>query len=916
MGCGASQPVNAAAPPVSKPAPSAPVTVQATAAAAAATSEAPQQPGSTQKQSDCAPPAQPSATPGTAAATPPGQSNADQSAAAAEQQQSADGGSADSLDATASAAGAPDAVAAGAAAKAQVRTGASGAAGATAAQDASGSGARGAAVPAGASQVVEDEEALLLMLQQQQEQQLKAIQQQKGAGGEGGAGGGGGAGAAAPDPDEIERVRKQQDEVQKRLEGLTPEQVQLLKLKLQQRLEQQLMDFNGRMRQQQEEALAEAAEEERRQAERARRKAEAEASRPARQAAYEQELLAAVLLPGKKPSDAATAAGGGAAAVGAGAGGLEGEGEAGTPRLPAIAVKAWTGDSGDDGLLFPETDDLDFKIAGFTRRAPVALCFAGGSGDGCAGAFHAAAAGLGWLRALHQLGLLGKAQYAAAGGGGGAWLLGPIWFHGGQQPGGGGGGAAGGGVGGGAGGQSQQQPQQQEALVELLGAPARPPEQCTPDALQAAGEGAGRSYLGLLAGAVGPLGGLAARQGAAAAAGGSDEAARAWTAGVSEALLAPWGLGAADCAVTSANTKGKVHESVAVRAASLGRTLLTANSGLPYPILCQSIVLPAAGDATSYYPYEWSPLYAGCPVTYSTTEPRLGGGWVEALGANAELVAKPATAAASGCEVRVRPRGPGSLADAVAVASLAAASGGAFGGSGGGGPPPHAGRAYFDHQGWETVGGGGGAGLRFTDGGCAAHTAVYPALRRRVKNLLVLITSRSGIADQGAFCAANRELSALFGRWPGAEEPGLPAADVYNKRYQVFDADAFGELHGALAAKAGAGQPTVFLGEYEVLANAHCGVPGGWAVRVLWVVASGEAAEVAGGSWAAALPAETRAAHLAAEAFPFAAGVLPRAGHEALPQLELTASRAAWQLLASKDLASELFEDADDDDDE
>lgn len=43
---------------------------------------------------------------------------------------------------------------------------------------------------------------------------------------------------------------------------------------------------------------------------------------------------------------------------------------------------------------------------------------------------------------------------------------------------------------------------------------------------QAAGEGGGRSYLRLLAGAVGPLGALAARQ-AAAAVGSGDEAVRA-----------------------------------------------------------------------------------------------------------------------------------------------------------------------------------------------------------------------------------------------------------------------------------------------------------------------------------------------------------------------------------------------------
>ncbi|KAG2434017.1 hypothetical protein HYH02_012477 [Chlamydomonas schloesseri] len=109
------------------------------------------------------------------------------------------------------------------------------------------------------------------------------------------------------DPAEVERLRRQQEEVQQRLDGLTPEQIQLLKLKLQQRLEQQLTDFNTRMKVQQAEMQAEAEEEERRAAERARRKAEADAARPARQAAYEQELLAAVLLPGQKGLEDATA---------------------------------------------------------------------------------------------------------------------------------------------------------------------------------------------------------------------------------------------------------------------------------------------------------------------------------------------------------------------------------------------------------------------------------------------------------------------------------------------------------------------------------------------------------------------------------------------------------------------------------
>ena len=65
----------------------------------------------------------------------------------------------------------------------------------------------------------------------------------------------------------------------------------------------------------------------------------------------------------------------------------------------------------------------------------------------------------------------------------------------------------------------------------------------------------------------------------------------------------------------------------------------------PGPRPLQVLLLP--NDPQLYYPYEWTPLYSGCPVPYSSTQPRLGGGWVEAVGYNAVLAEKVGE---GGCE--------------------------------------------------------------------------------------------------------------------------------------------------------------------------------------------------------------------------------------------------------------------------
>ncbi len=56
----------------------------------------------------------------------------------------------------------------------------------------------------------------------------------------------------------------------------------------------------------------------------------------------------------------------------------------------------------------------------------------------------------------------------------------------------------------------------------------------------------------------------------------------------------------------------------------------------------QALLLPKAGS--KFYPFEWTPLYGGCPVSYQDVTPKLGAGWIETLGLNAELLKKVSAA--------------------------------------------------------------------------------------------------------------------------------------------------------------------------------------------------------------------------------------------------------------------------------
>ncbi|KXZ51365.1 hypothetical protein GPECTOR_13g854 [Gonium pectorale] len=535
-----------------------------------------------------------------------------------------------------------------------------------------------------------------------------------------------------------------------------------------------------------------------------------------------------------------------------------------------VPVKTWV--AGPDGRLgFPELDDPEFRIPALDDKAPLAICISGGG-------FRATTLGLGWLRGLHHLGVLERAKYLMVCSGA-SWLGAALSFQHVASPG--------------------------EFLGRYL-----TPEDCTLAALAEVGE-QGRSYAAAAANAA-PLRKYLKEQlqGLVAAGAKGEEGAkeaRAWSRAMAASFLAPFGLGDTDAStVTAEGTQGKVHERVAKLGPQAGRgTVYTADSSkLPFPVIVQAVMLPK--DQLVYYPFEWTPLYGGCPVAYGSTQPKLGAGWVETLGLNAALVAKPDPLPGpdgGATHVRVRPMGPASLGEAIGISSaynsyLLA-------------PGETATKLlgfnnaqYFNQQDWSS------SQVGMTDGCGTDYFAIYPALRRRVPNILVLSATvrrpvtdrRTRIADfpkfalfgcwpgnpkdtkgpsaaqvnarqqvfapegfKQLFDALQRQAEVgeppvnvaeyeLFGCWPGnPKDTKGPSAAQVNARQQVFAPEGFKQLFDALQRQAEVGEPPVNVAEYTVLANPALGIPGGWRVRVMWVVNDVQPA------WEAALPQDTRA---------------------------------------------------------
>ncbi|GIL60744.1 hypothetical protein Vafri_15276 [Volvox africanus] len=475
-------------------------------------------------------------------------------------------------------------------------------------------------------------------------------------------------------------------------------------------------------------------------------------------------------------------------------------------------VKAWPANAVGT-ICFPEVDDPEFAIPALVSdKLPLAICISGGG-------FRAATLGLGWLRALQILGVLKKIKYLCTCSGS-SWLASALCF------------------------------QRLVSTDEFLG-PYLPPEQCSLEEINDVDQKGHcvavlsdaeplREYFKDWAGSLLEDKEEVARQ------------ARSWTKGIAASFLQPYGLGDTDTStVTCCGTKGGVETTVSERASDVGRgKVLMANlDGLPFPIISQAIML--ATEKVKWLPLEWTPLYSGCPARGSESTPNLGAGWVEALGLNADLVGKPE--AVDGCpgavRVRVRPAGPASLGEAIGISSAFNAYQLAL-------SKTKAGKAahralgfntaqFLNFQDWTS------SNVELVDGTALDYYAIYPTLRRKIPSIIVCSASRTECNDP-KFAMYMMELAGLFGCWPGDPKQADIIPEEYNKIQQVFPAEGFSELCQALQDSAQAGLAPVHVNEYEVIENAALGVPGGWRVRVMWVINDRQSA------WEAALPEDTR----------------------------------------------------------
>ncbi len=135
-----------------------------------------------------------------------------------------------------------------------------------------------------------------------------------------------------------------------------------------------------------------------------------------------------------------------------------------TPTAPAPSW-SWVGSSPDGSLALPTTTNVFYALHNHHNHQNTtspAICVLGsGSGSGgTSGGLHSAALALGWLRGLHGLGVLHRAQLLAAGPGLCSWLAAAVCYATQQQE------------------QEEQQHNGVEDAVGRLLGPMVPPEQC------------------------------------------------------------------------------------------------------------------------------------------------------------------------------------------------------------------------------------------------------------------------------------------------------------------------------------------------------------------------------------------------------------------------------------------------------
>jgi len=215
------------------------------------------------------------------------------------------------------------------------------------------------------------------------------------------------------------------------------------------------------------------------------------------------------------------------------------------------------------------------------------------------GGYRATTLGYGWLRALHELGYLKKARYLSSNSGG-SWLNGAYSYT--QVP-------------------------LSQFFQEYI-----PPESLTLDAatsLKMGSYGSAIEKATILADFL--------SSGVVEAVDPDESRVRGWSDAVSEVFLEPYGVGNQGSSVTALGTRGRVHERIAATYPGLTFATATATPDRPYPIILGALFREESEQR--FFPFEFTPLYAGVPSSHPELETSpIGGAFIEPLGLNSDPV--------------------------------------------------------------------------------------------------------------------------------------------------------------------------------------------------------------------------------------------------------------------------------------
>lgn len=266
-------------------------------------------------------------------------------------------------------------------------------------------------------------------------------------------------------------------------------------------------------------------------------------------------------------------------------------------------------------------------------------------------------------------------------------------------------------------------------------------------------------------------------------------------------------------------------QSVESRAAILARNRALAESdfhvarvGRPFLIVTGTLLRPSNDDsALRRFRFEMTPLYAGVreffPTAGSNNRP-IGGGFVEACGFDSD--SPDGLPAAGIVDVRLGARHRFTLSDVVGTTGAAPAWALAKMRLGILGFPEY---KYWSPR----VPSADDKEYEFGDGGNLENLGVMPLLARKVSRLVVFVNTNHTLVT-GRLDEVSDSLPPLFGV--------APDGWMSNR---VFQASRFAPLMRGLWARMGDGGPAWHRETYEVLDNTLHGIEGGWHADVTWV---------------------------------------------------------------------------------